>query len=278
MKLKEGSLKGETAVVTGASSGIGLEFSRHLARAGADVVMISNDGAPLRSHALELAREYGVATFPMEIDLTGHEAPSEIIAILDQKGLSPIILINNAGIFDFRQVSDLSPRRIDMYIDLHLRSVTRLSSLMAGRMAQREIREGHRYRGYILNMSSMSCWMPMPGIAMYAATKAYIRVFSRALRIELKPSGISVTVACPGGIATDLFGLPRNLQKLGVRVGALATPERFTRNALDRAFSGKPQYINGPVNRLAIFFCSLTPEYVRGLVKSRLLDKMGNRQ
>lgn len=127
-------------------------------------------------------------------------------------------------------------------------------------------------------MSSMSCWMPMPGIAMYSATKAYIRVLSRALRIELKPLGVSVTVACPGGIATDLFGLPRNLQKLGVNVGALATPEKFVRKALNRTLKGKAQYINGLINRLAIVAVAVTPEWVRGLVKSRLLDKTKKNQ
>lgn len=116
----------------------------------------------------------------------------------------------------------------------------------------------------------------MPGIAMYSATKAYIRVFSRALRIELRPRGVSVTVACPGGIATDLFGLPRPLQKLGVMVGALATPRKFVKNALRHTFSGHPQYINGLLNRTAILVCGASPEWIRALVKSHLLDRVEN--
>ena len=83
---------------------------------------------------------------------------------------------------------------------------------------------------------------------------------------------MGVTVACPGGIATDLFGLPRNLQRLGVRLGALATPEAFVKGALKRLFAHKKQYINGFINRLAILFVSLLPDRIRLIVKHKMLD------
>ena len=130
-----------------------------------------------------------------------------------------------------------------------------------------------RGSGMILNMSSMSCWMPMPGIAMYSATKAYIRAFSRALRLELKDSGVSVTVACPGGIATDLFGLPKNLQRLAVRLGVLQTPQKFVRKAINKTLKRRKQYINGWLNRVSIVFVGVLPDWVRIQVKRRLLDR-----
>lgn len=108
---------------------------------------------------------------------------------------------------------------------------------------------------------------------MYAATKAYIRVFSRALHYETRDSGVTVTVACPGGIATDLFGLPENLKKLAVNIGAIDTPERFVKKALKRMLKGKKQYINGIVNRLAIVFIAVLPTSARMLVKRKMLDK-----
>lgn len=117
----------------------------------------------------------------------------------------------------------------------------------------------------------------MPGIAMYSATKAYIRAFSRAYRIEMKDCGVSVTVACPGGIATNLFGLPPQLQRLGVSLGVLMTPQAFVRRALKRTFRGKAQYINGLLNRVSIVFVASLPEWARSGIKHRLLDKM-NRQ
>ncbi|WP_304471790.1 SDR family oxidoreductase, partial [uncultured Muribaculum sp.] len=139
-------------------------------------------------------------------------------------------------------------------------------------IAQRMSRNG--VKGYILNMSSMSCWMPMPGIAMYSATKAYIRAFSRALRIEVKELGVSVTVACPGGIATNLFGLPPKLQRLGVKLHALDTPQRFVKKALRRTLQGRAQYINGGLNRMAIVAVASLPEWARLIIKTRLLDRI----
>ena len=160
----------------------------------------------------------------------------------------------------------MTPERIDLYISLHIRAVTQLSRMVAARMAESG-------GGSILNMSSMSCWMPMPGIAMYAATKAYIRVLSRAMRIELRDRNVNVTVACPGGIATGLFGLPPHLLRLGVRLGVLHTPARFVRNALRRTLRRRRQYINGIVNRIAIVAVAILPERLRLAVKHRLLDR-----
>ena len=113
----------------------------------------------------------------------------------------------------------------------------------------------------------------MPGIAMYSATKAYMRAFSRAFRIEMKDSGVSVTVACPGGIATGLFGLSEKLSRFAVRIGVLVTPERFVKRALKKMFRRKAQYINGGLNRLSIVAVASLPEWARIKVKRVAFDR-----
>lgn len=250
------------AIVTGAASGIGRRFCQTLAAGGCALLMI--DRAPVDETLASLP--YDVEAITLQQDLTAPDALDRIEQLLDERQLCPDLLVNNAGIFDFAAVEHLSPRRIDLYIDLHVRSLTQLSRAIAIRMAANG-------GGNILNMSSMSCWMPMPGIAMYSATKAYIRVFSRALRLEMRDTGVKVTVACPGGIATDLFGLPPKLQRLGVRVGALATPDGFVRNALRHTARGRKQYINGLINRLAILFVGMLPESARHMVKTQILSR-----
>lgn len=261
------SLKGAWAVVTGASSGIGLEFSRQLAEAGWNLVMISNQQAELSRCASEIKSRHGVKTIAVALDLTEAEAVKKVMHTVKSAQLYPKLLINNAGVFDFKSVDSLAEKRINLYIDLHVRALTMLSKSMSRYMAERD-------GGYVLNMSSMACWMPMPGIAVYSATKAYIRAFSRALRIEMKGAGVSVTVACPGGIATDLFGLPKGLQRLGVRLGVLTTVEKFVSKALRRTFRRKAQYINGGLNRVSIVAVASLPEWARVKIKARLLDKL----
>ena len=206
-------LKGRLAVVTGASSGIGLCFARTLARRGCDLVMISNQREALEETAADTAANYGVKATPLYCDLTAPDAADKVLAFLDGRSLGADIL------------------------------------------------------------SSMSCWTPMPGIAMYAATKAYIRVFSRALHYELRDAGVRVTVACPGGIATDLFGLPDRLKRLALRLHAIQTPEKFTRHAVDRMLRGRMQYINGWLNRIGIVAVGVAPTWLRMQVKRRMLDQ-----
>lgn len=252
-------------MVTGACSGIGLEFAKRLAERGADVLMVSNRRKELEEAAGDIHARYGVATRALTIDLCDTDAPSAILEELDNWERRAEMLINNAGIFSFAPVTETSEGKIECFINLHVGAVTRLTKAFAQRMAANG-------GGRILNMSSMSCWTPMPGIAMYAATKAYIRVFSRAMHLEMRDSGVSITVACPGGIATNLFGLDEKLKRLAVNLGVLQTPERFTRNALKKMLNGNQQYINGMLNRLSILAMGLTPTPVRMLVKRKMLD------
>lgn len=259
-------LDGKWGVVTGASGGIGLEFCKVLASAGCNLLMVAIEDKLLEDAAIAIHDEYGVETIPMTLDLTKEEAPARILACLEARDIKPYILINNAGIFTFSPVAEHSAAKIDRFVDLHVRATTQLCREFALKMKEQG-------GGRILNMSSMSCWMPMPGIAMYSATKAYIRVLSRAMHYELRDSGVSVTVACPGGIATDLFGLPENLKKLAVGLGVLARPEKFARKAVAKTLQGRKQYVNGLLNRLSIFFVAITPTPVRMLVKRRMLDK-----
>lgn len=254
------------AVITGASGGIGLEFCKSLAERGYDLVMISIDDEPLHVASAAIADAYNVKTYPLTLDLCKDDAADRIFAFLENFRLVPDFLINNAGIFSFSLTTDIPEKKIKAFLDLHVKATTSLTLRFAKYFKKKK-------KGRILNMSSMSCWMPMPGLAMYSSTKAYIRTFSRALHYELKDYGVSVTVACPGGIATDLFGLPDNLKKLALRLGAIQRPEKFARKAINKALKGKQQYINGFTNRLAIVFIALLPTLARMQVKRQLLDR-----
>ena len=266
MALSTETLRGRLAVVTGAGRGIGLCFCHALAERGCNLVMISNQRDEIADNAALISEKYGVQARPFYCDLTSADASGSILSFMDSLGLETDILINNAGVFSFAPLMETSEARINCFVDLHVRAVTCLTRDFGRRMAERK-------HGYILNMSSMSCWMPMPGIALYAATKSYIRVLTRAFHYEMRDSGVKVMAACPGGIATDLFGLPPRLMKLAVKLGVIHTPEKFAGKALDKLLKGRMQYINGWLNRISIFFVAITPTPLRMMIKHRMLDK-----
>lgn len=262
-------LKDKTALVTGAAGGIGLEFAKVLASEGSNLVLLDLNEEKLKN-AVEEIRLASVNNTSkilyLKIDLTDDRLIEIIEEFCSSNSICPEILINNAGIFSFNPIADTSTGKIETFIDLHVRAVTLLARWFANK--RKPFREG-----WMLNMSSMSCWMPMPGLAMYASTKAYIRVFSRSLHYELKDHGIGVTVACPGGIATDLFGLPKKWQKFAVKIGVLQTPRAFTKKAVRRMMKKRKQYINGWLNRFSIFLVSILPTSIRMMIKHQMLDK-----
>lgn len=264
------SLKGLTALVTGAAGGIGLEFAKTLASYGCSLVILDLNEERLIEASKQIHSstpiEKKVTIHTLVCDLTSESFIKEIEDFIEANSCSPEILINNAGIFSFKPIADTEARKIETFIDLHVRAVTLLSQWFVNRRKTTG-------KGWLLNMSSMSCWMPMPGLAMYSSTKSYIRVFSRSLHYELKEYGVGVTVACPGGIATDLFGLPKKWQKFAVKIGVLQTPEAFTRKAVNKMLKKKKQYINGWLNRFSIFFIGILPTSIRMMVKHHLLDK-----
>lgn len=256
-----------TALVTGASSGIGLAFSNRLAELGFNVILVSNQMPQLSEVRDNFAAKYPQQKFiAIFKDLSHPDAANELYDYCTEAGIVVDVLVNNAGIFNFKEFTNMTQDRLNLFIDLHMRVVTQLCYLFGNDMKRRR-------SGYILNMSSMSCWMPMPGIGIYAATKAYIRVLSRSIALEMKDYGVSVMVACPGGISTELFGLSPKLRKLGVALGVLATPESFTKKALNRLFKHKVQYINGLLNRFSIVFISCLPTKIVLICKHKLLDK-----
>jgi hypothetical protein len=271
MIMKGENLTGKWAVITGGSSGIGLEYANTLARRSANILLISNQPEELKRERSRLIADFHVKCYELNMDLTSPTAANDVIAFMEQNWIEPYIFINNAGIFSFGEVVDTPLAKIAVYINLHIRVVTELSRIIAKRMAAQETTG--RAKGYILNMSSMSCWMPMPGIALYSATKAYIRTFTRALHYEMRDAGVRVMVCCPGGIATDLFGLPPKLMKLALKLHAVDTPTSFTEKAINKLLKGKKQYINGFLNRLTILFVGVMPTSVRMLIKHKMLDK-----
>lgn len=260
------------ALVTGASSGIGLQYATQLARDyHCDLLLVSNQQAELEAVAKELADTYGVKTIARYADLSQADAAEELFAYCQENGYVVDVLINNAGVFFFNPYCETSMKRIDLMLNLHMLTVAKLTRLFGEAMLRRELSEAERTekicgrarrKGYILNMSSMSAWMAMPGIQTYNATKAFIYNFSKSLWYEFYPQGVNITVMTPGAVDTALFGLSPYWRRVAVRLHVSIPPEKLVKRALRKMFRGRKADMPGVINHLATPFLKHTPDWV----------------
>ena len=268
------------ALITGASSGIGLQYATQLARDyHCDLLLVSNQQTELDQVAVGLAKQYDVKTIARFADLSLPDAAETLHDWCIEQGLVVDILVNNAGVFFFNQYCNTSMKRIELMLQLHMVTVAKLTRLFAADMCQRELTEEEanqricrhkRMKGYILNMSSMSAWMAMPGIQTYNATKAFIYNFSKALWYELKPQNVGITVMAPGAVDTALFGLAPNLRKLAVNLTVSIPPEKLVKRALRKMFRNKKADTPGVINWLCTPLLKHTPDWMLFLAQNKL--------
>ncbi len=217
------------ALITGGSSGMGLEYARQLAAKGHDLLLVSNQQEELAKTAEEISQSYGVKVIGRYQDLAKETAAEELFGYCQAENLQIDILINNAGMFFFEELSTENEAKALTMMRLHMFTPTRLCVLYGEEMKKRG-------SGYILNMSSMAAKLPCPGITIYSATKAYLKSFGKSLYFEMRPYGVGVTTVCPAAIATPLYKLKPSLLKLGVNIGLIGTPQWLVRRALRRMF------------------------------------------
>lgn len=244
------------ALVTGAGSGIGRCYALRLAALGYRVVLAGDRPEPLEAVRREIEGAGGVEVRAKVIDLARLEAAEELFAWTREQNLDIDVLVNNAGIFSFRDILDTPAERIERIILLHDVTATKLCRLFAGEMIRRGV------RGHILNMSSYSLWMPFPGLALYSASKAYLRSFSVAFAREVGDRGVRVTAVCPAGVATDLYGLTPYWQRIGLRLGALISADSCARRGLRALWRGRRCIVPDWWNRIWIPFCKMLPMWV----------------
>ena len=183
--------RGETVLITGASSGIGRELARQFAGDGADLVLIARSEDRLRDLAGELTAEYGVTVEVVPADLSQPGSPDQIVQTLAQQQTDVDVLVNNAGFGARGPVAGLGVQRQLEMIEVNVAALTRLTALLLPGMLERR-------RGDILNVASTAAFQPGPNSAVYYATKAYVLSFTEALAEEVRGSGVRVSCLAPG--------------------------------------------------------------------------------
>lgn len=260
------------ALITGASSGIGLEYARQLAAKGYNLVIVSNREEENCRVASELTAQYGIETLPLYADLAQADAAQQLYDWCHERNLEIEILVNNAGMLLFSTLEHTDPARIDVLLNLHCTTPTHLCRLFAADMKARG-------RGYILIMSSIAAWLPFPTISLYGASKVYLRSFAQSLWYEMREYGVSVTAVFPSAVDTPLYNLGEKPRRWLRRFGAMMSAETLARKALRAMFRHRRRCIPGLLTKVEYAICALLPAHallpvLKLPVVKRLLAKL----
>ena len=255
--------RGTTALITGASAGLGAEYATQLAARGADVVLVARREDRLRELAERLEREHGVTATPIALDLTRPDAAGALRAAVDERGIRVQTLVNNAGFGMKGAFAEADPERSAEMVQVNvatLVAVTRefLPDLVA---------DG---RGALVNIASTAAYQPCPSMAVYGATKAFVLSFTEALAHETKGSGLGVLAVSPGATRTEFFDV---VGTEDAAVGGFQTPAEvvaLTMRELDRR-DVRPSVVSGRANAFNAWAARVMPRRLTLAVSARVL-------
>jgi short-subunit dehydrogenase len=255
---------GKSALVTGASAGLGEEFARQLADRGATHLILT----ARRADRLEDVRKRLIAAHSnlrvdtLIADLASESGVTSLISELNQRRLFPEILINNAGFGDLGTFETSDPAKIEAMLAVNIIALTRLTRWAQPAMLAKK-------SGWICNVGSTAGLIPLPTFAVYAATKAYVNSFSEALRIELHGSGVHVTALCPGPVETEFGQVAsrENSRRQFAPPGFLCISKtEVVRQTLTALARGQGRIIPGLLVRLPMLLAESTPRWILRLV------------
>ncbi len=234
-------VSGMTALVTGASTGIGEQFARHLAERGANLVLVARREEKLAALKSDLARAHpGLVITVVAADLAGAAAAGDVADRLTREGVVVDLLVNNAGVGSHNRFVDEDPAAMARQIQLNVGSLVGLTArLLPGMIA--------RNSGGVINVASTAAFQPIPTMAVYGATKAFVLSFTEALWGETRDTGVRVLTLCPGATETEFFATTG--KKFLTR--GRQTPARVVEVALHAMEGTSPTVVSGLTNRLA---------------------------
>ena len=240
-------------LITGTTSGLGREFARIFAQNGYNIVTVARNEVLLQQQKQELERQFGIEMVYVVKDLSAENSAQEVYDEIKHKGINIDILINNAGFGSFGRYIDVDWQRQKGLASVNMLAVMQLSYLFGKDMDRRG-------EGKIVNIASIASFQAGPYMAMYYASKAFVRSFSEALHEEMKSSGVSVTAICPGPVATNF---EKNAQMINSAMFTrlrVYTPEVVSAKSYRAIMNNKAVYVVGWPNKLLVFltrFCSL---------------------
>lgn len=245
----------KTALITGASSGIGFEFAYIFAKDGYNLVLVARSQDQLESLKQDLQSHFDIDVMIITKDLSKSNSAQEVFDQVEGAGINIDVLVNNAGVGDFGHFAESDISKIDTMIELNINTLTKLTRLFLPKMLQQN-------SGKILNIGSLGSFQPGPLMAVYYASKAYVLSFSEAISRELKGTGVSVTALCPGPTKTN-FSQAANLGMSGLFVNLqVADAKKVAEFGYKKMKKGKVIAVPGFFNKIATVGVRLLPRRI----------------
>ena len=245
-----------TALITGASAGIGAEFARVFAAEGHDLILAARSKDKLEALAAELTSQHGARCEVIGSDLGDPAAPQALFDEVSRRKLRVDVLVNNAGLLHSAVFGEIPLADHLQLLQVNVVACAALMHLFLAPMLKRK-------SGRILNVASTSAFQPLPNLALYAASKAFLLSLSEALWIETKGTGVTVTALCPGFVNTDMIAKDGGKKSMNVPLIRNLEPDEVARQGFEACMAGKALYINGVGNRAAVELGRLQPRPLR---------------
>jgi short-subunit dehydrogenase len=258
-------LKGKWALITGASSGLGVDFARELAQRGMNLVLVARREDQLRTIALSLEKAHGIQTMVVPMDLGAPDVGQALQGRLTAEGIRPAVLINNAGYGVYGLETELPWDRVKAMMELDMITLVDLSRRFAKEMAAQGF-------GRILQVSSIGAFSPTPTYAAYAAAKAFVLSYSEALSYELKDTGVTSTALCPGITATEFLKVSGQKATPYQRLVMMKSAD-VARIGIRAMLRGRRSVVPGVMNTLTAWSTRLMPRRVSTWVSYLLMKQ-----
>ena len=256
----------KTALITGASNGIGLELARVHASRGGNLVLVARNKSKLDALKTELENKYSVSVYVIEKDLSKINAAQEVYDETTGKGIQIDYLINNAGFGDFGMFAETDWNKELQMINLNITALTQFTKLYLQDMVKRKV-------GRIMNVASTAAFQAGPTMAVYCATKAYVLSFSEAVDNEVRDKGISITALCPGATESG-FQTAASMEDSNLVKGKkLPTSKDVAEYGYAAMLKGKAVAIHGTMNYIMANSVRFIPRAMVLKVSRRFLDK-----
>jgi hypothetical protein len=259
----------QTALITGASSGIGEALARCFAGGGFNLVLVARSVDKLKALARTLGEEFDVKVWVAPADLSQADGAAQLGAAMKRARRKIDVLVNNAGVLERGPFAEMTPRQHRQMIDLNVSGLTALlAEFVPGMVA--------RGQGRVLNVASIAAFQPIPSLATYAATKAYVLSLTESLSEELRDQGVTVTALCPGITATAMLaGAQAKDQALGKLPSVLVgSADDVAREGYEACLSGQVVCVPGAMNLAATVAGRATPRWLLRRVSGALSRRL----